>query len=188
MILWIGKTNIQKYIDTDITKIKNALNLENNSKNKGDLEDLHIEIDGRYANCVKNWNFGTYGYVCGRGFTYDLLDFEALKHNLRIMKSKIEGLKAVQYITIDENLSDSDNNSINIAPHIQTDISNNNNVNVSIQDVKDTIENMGALSPSESCEILNKIEELEKIIKSNDNKKINGRKQKIFLFGYVIKV
>lgn len=181
MFVKIVTTNLQKYIDQDIVKIKNFLNLENNSENMRKATDLHIEIDGRYANYVKNWNFGTYGYIYGQGFVYDLLDFEKLKHNLRIMKSKIEGLKAVGYIAIDEHVSNTDNNSINISPHIQTDISNNTNVNVSIQEVKDTIENMGALSSSESSEILQKIEDLEKIIKSSDNKKNKWEKAKNIL-------
>lgn len=48
-------------------------------------------IDGKYQACIAGWNQGVFGYVPGYGFHYDVIGEESLRHNLQMMKPKLEG-------------------------------------------------------------------------------------------------
>ena len=60
-------------------------------------------------------------------------------------------------------------------------------VNISFSDVRKEIENMSALPDAEIEEILYKINELEKIVKSSDRKSKKWEMQKELLNGLLIK-
>ena len=52
---------------------------------------VHQHIDGKYQACIAGWNQGVFGYVPGYGFHYDVIGEESLRHNLQMMKPKLEG-------------------------------------------------------------------------------------------------
>lgn len=56
------------------------------------LKALHVELDGTYQNCIKNWGTSMYNYVPGMGFTYEYIDVDSLQQNLITMKAKLHGL------------------------------------------------------------------------------------------------
>ena len=71
--------------------------------------------------------------------------------------------KALGYPSLKETVPQS-------VPMVQITNTNKNDVNISFSDVRKEIENMSALPDAEIEEILYKINELEKIVKSSDRK------------------
>lgn len=90
---------------------------------------------------------------------------ESLFHNLKQVYNKMLSFKALGYLSLQEAIPQS-------APMVQITNTNENKVdiNISFNDVRREIENMSALPDIEIEEILNKINEIEKIIKSSEHK------------------
>ncbi|MFQ9543057.1 MAG: hypothetical protein ACLR0B_15150 [Anaerobutyricum soehngenii] len=90
---------------------------------------------------------------------------ESLFHNLKQVYNKMLSFKALGYPSLKETVPQS-------VPMVQITNTNKNkvDVNISFSDVRKEIENMSALPDAEIEEILYKINELEKIVKSSDRK------------------
>lgn len=160
--------NREKAIKWDKQKIEEALNSNDVEK----MRSVHMEIDGKYGAYVPDWDKGVYGYIIGFGFDHSALSLTSLTNNLKLMRSKLEGY-ALGLEKPSQKLY-SPSNSVNV------NVSNTNeiNVTVSFEQVRQQIEDMTSLTDKETEEILAKITELEEIINSKDKKKSKWEKAK----------
>lgn len=145
-------------IDEDINKIDSVL-----SESLGEviLEDLHRELDGKYQSVILNWGVGMYGWVKEYGFSIDFIGETSYIHNLKLMKGKLISYRYGKNAISDVKSGITINNVINNDVKVQT-----------IYDkARNEIEDIAGLTYSESKEIFDKINEIEKIIDSDENKK-----------------
>ncbi len=77
-----------KKLLTDIKRIELAVKTDDFEQ----LKELHRELDGTYQNQIKNWGASMYNYIKDVGFTYEYIDVDSLKDNLKTMKAKLRGL------------------------------------------------------------------------------------------------
>ena len=167
----IEATNISKRnrtIRRDIEKIEEALT----AKDLETMRTIHMEIDGKYGAYVPEWHKGMYGYFEDFGFDHPALSATSLTNNLNLMKSKLKGYALG--LETPSQTSCFPSNSVNL------NVSNTNefNVTVSFEQVRQQIENMTSLTDKETEEILAKITELEAIINSKDKKKTKWEQAK----------
>lgn len=140
--------DFKKIIDNDIVRCEEALS------GKGDIRALYTELRSKYSPIITDFDKRL-------KHMYDISDYTP---NIGIMKNKLTLFKAMDY-----------RNSFNQAEP-QTIINNNNtnsiviDIDISFEQARESIENMTALPDSEVEEILKKIDELEKIVQSNDRK------------------
>lgn len=140
------------------------------SVSKGALEEwgirsIHkVSLDDKAKQGGQDLSDGLYQYIQAYAF-YDDVSGESLFHNLKQVYNKMLSFKALGYPSLKEAIPQS-------APMVQITNTNENKVdiNISFSDVRKEIENMSALPDVEIEEILNKINELEKIVKSSDRK------------------
>lgn len=139
-------------IDNDIILCETAAK----SYDKNFLSNLHTTLKSKYGKIID-------------GFTDELYDIfyddscEYRKSNIEIMRQKLVLFKAMGY----ENKYSS-HRSNNVV------VNNNNHIeatfNITFEDAKRRIENMTSLRDDEIEEIKHKIDELEKIVLSDDRK------------------
>lgn len=135
-------------IDADINRCEKALNGEE------DCYRLYYELFSKYSPIITDFSKKLVG----------VFDYKDYIPNIKIMKSKLELFKAMEY----KNMTDNAESGI---------IINNNNansnvidINISFEQARKSIEDMTVLPDSEVEEILSKMDELEKIMKSNERK------------------
>lgn len=150
---------------SDIKRIEEAESLSSEQRFK-----LHRELDGRYQACVKDWRVGLWGAdKAATVIYYSSLedDSSSVQENLEMMKAKLETFKYQM-------------NAIALPKPTATNITVNNTVNVSLSfdEAKQKIEDMTALNREQTDEILEKINELEKISKENISRKSKWEKVK----------
>ena len=160
----------EKAIKADKKRIDEALA----SDDEETLKETHMYIHAKYSAYIPDWKEGFRGYVVNRGFQLEISKAVVI-HNLRVMKAKLDGY-AVGFEK-PSNKSYVPSNSVNV------NVSNTNEVNLSVtfESVKQQIEDMTALTDKETEEILAKIAELEGIISSKDKKKTKWEKAKSIL-------
>lgn len=151
-------------IENDIKRIDEVIN-----STPEDRWNLFRELDGRYQACIKYWYQGMRETNReGTVLYYNILmhkDIE-IKDNLKLAKSKLESF------VFGVNAASSSS-----SPTQQINITNNNGiyVNVTFEEVRSKVEDMTALSEDETKELLDRINKLEEIINSKDNKKIKWK-------------
>ncbi|MBS6560416.1 MAG: hypothetical protein KH355_09115, partial [Clostridiales bacterium] len=159
-------------INSDIVAIDNAIE----SGNEEQLKSVHILIEGKYSSCIPNIGQSMYGYFDKLGFNYELIDQESLKHNLWLMKAKLQG-----YLCDfrSKSVSSASQNNINVSVPITNEI----NISITFEQAKQKIEDMPGLTDAETEEIKSKIGDLENISKESISKKKKWEKVKpILLF------
>lgn len=153
-------TNVQKMIDEDVKKIDVAIESD-------DLElirETHINIDGTYQACIKNWMMGMYAFHPEHGFIYDNLDIESMRDNLRIMKPKLLAYKNGLNVLYSDATERTDVNVV-VNTHI--------NLEISFNEARQKIEDMPGLTFDETEDIKRRINELQEIA---NEKTTNKRK------------
>lgn len=152
-------------VENDIKRIDESMDLTNAERVK-----LFKELDGRYQSCVSNWYRSMYGSNSAEtyiNYAYMEQKPEFTIDNLKIAKSKLEtfryGMNAIS-------LPNTTTNQINIQ--------NNNSIeiNIAFDDVRSQVNDMTSLSEKETEELLQRIDKLEEIINSKDNKKTKWQK------------
>lgn len=133
------------------------------------LKSLHMELDGKYQACIKNWDNSMYGWVKNFGFLYEFLGVSSLLHNLKIMKAKLTSYK-YQVNSIPNMVPDT---TVNVS------IDNNIDIKISFETVRFQIDNNTSLTTEQTIEAKQKVDEIEAIVKSIA-RKINGKKQSLF--------
>ena len=159
-------------IDQDINRIEYELK-------KGDDTSrwkMFREMDGKYQSCIKHFYEGMWLSVPNK----NVLHFPQLQQypdyvieNLEMVKSKLLTYRfeanaiAGQIPKVSEKQSG-----------IIVTVNNNVNINITFEEVREKIEDMTSLTDNETKEILDKINEIETIINSNEKKKTKWEKAK----------
>ena len=129
---------------------------------------LHMELDGKYQACIKNWDNSMYGWVKNFGFSYDIMGVVSLLHNLKMMQAKLTTYK-FQVNAVTNRIPE---NTVNV------NVDNKIEVNISFESVRSHLEADTSLSDEQTIEAKQKIDEIEAVIKSNDSKKNKWKKLK----------
>lgn len=151
--------------EDDLESLKKAIeDSENKETPESAKLQLYKDVTAKYHPYIPKLSDGLYNYVQKFAF-YDKVSGEALFHNLRQVYNKMVSFKVLGYPALKEKFPQS-------APMVQITNTNENKVdiNISFNDVRKEIENMSALPDADIEEILNKINELEKIVNSSDRK------------------
>lgn len=151
--------DFKKIVDDDISMCE--YELKNGNKNSN--YDFQKTLKSKYESIIDGFTQNLYTLF------YDTTGVDARK-NIEIMKQKLILFKSMGYENITPN-GDS-NITVNNTNQIIT------NINISFSEVRGKIENMSALQDSEINEILEKVNELEDIIKSSERKTKKWEKAK----------
>ena len=123
----------------NVEEVKNDIeniNFAVESKNKNQMEKTHLMMDGKYSSYIPDFGKSMYCYNKNMGFIYDSLDEESLEHNLMLMMARLQGYLINE---IKNNISSALQNSINL----NIPITNEVNINISFNQVKEKIEKEG---------------------------------------------
>ena len=134
---------------------------------------LHREIDGRYQACVSHWTAGLWGSnENGVLIFYNHLinSDDSVLENLLMMKAKLETYK-YQMNAVQLPKPEVSNSQI-------VNVTNSVNVNVTFEQVRKEVEEMTSLTNEQTQEVLDKISEIEEVVKSKDGKKSKWEKVK----------
>lgn len=155
-------------IEDDIDRISLLID---NSASEEVLTGLHMELDGKYQACIKNWDNSMYGWIPNFGFSYEYMDGESLIHNLKMMQAKLTAYK-FQVNAVTNRIPE---NTVNV------NVDNKIEVNISFESVRSRLEADTSLSEEQTIEAKQKIDEIEAVIKSEDSKKNKWKKLKPIL-------
>lgn len=154
----------------DIAMIDKALE----SGNERSMLQVHQHIDGKYQACIAGWNQSVFGYVPGYGFNYDVIGEESLKHNLQMMKPKLEGfVEGWNMIAAPVTTA--------TIPEINVNTTTNVNITITFEQVRSKIEDMTSLTDEQTKEALEKVSEIESVVKGQSSKKSKWEKIKPIL-------
>ncbi len=157
-------------VESDINIINENLTME--FPNESIFKMLHKEIDGKYQACIKDWGISMYGWNVQFGFSYRYLDVESLMHNLETMKAKLTAFK--YQVNAIPNMMPPNTN-------VTVKVDNTINVQITFESIRTQIADNTSLTEDQSQEAQNKIDEIEKLVKSSGNKKTKWEKAKPIL-------
>lgn len=158
------KNKIINKVRNDTNKIEKVIV----NGNENDLKDIHIEMAGKYEAYLPDFGKGMYSYSPEYGFNYEYISDETLRHNLKIMKAKLEGY--IQNLPFTCN-NEPNGSSVSILNSIANSNSNSISLNLTFKQAKQNMDNMPGLNNSETEELKAKIDELEEISKGKITKK-----------------
>ncbi len=163
--------DFKKMIDEDIENLMDALSDVSNSETLEYAKvQLYKEITAKYHPYVPKLSDGLYGYLIDFAF-YEEVSDESLRHNLYQVCNKLKSFKAAGYPSlISINKQGTNNIVLNANNEIHNSNENNNVINISFEQVRQQIEDMSSLPDSEIEEILNRVNELEKIVQSSERR------------------
>ena len=156
-------------VENDISSIEAVLAQANPSEEA--LTKLHREIDGKYQSCIQQWSTGMYNWFADFGFSYEYFGIDSAMHNLELMKARLTTYK------YQVNAVPSSSPSSNVTVNVDNTI----NLQVSFEKARTEIKENTYLSETESKEIIEKIDEIEKLVTSNSSKKTKWEKAKPIL-------
>lgn len=157
-------------VSADILSIDQAIATDSEEQ----MKSVHMLIDGKYIAYIPNLGQSMYGYNNQFGFDYEMIGKESLKHNLLLMKAKLQGYICDFPVKSE---STSPQNNVNISVPITNEI----NINISFGEAKRKIEDMPGLTEADTEEIKSKIDDLENISKETISKKKKWEKVKPIL-------
>ena len=158
----------KKTVARDIQRIDTAL--ETNSLES--MQEIHQSIDGKYQACIKDWGLSMYCYTSQAGFYYEGLGVEALRENLKLMRSKLEAFAQGWNAVSEKNSLENHNTDVSVT------VENSIQINITFDQVRSQVEDMTSLTAEQTQEILDKIDEIEKVVNSTDKKKTKWEKLK----------
>lgn len=156
-------------VQTDIQRIDETVCLHDNTKQW----ELFRELDGKYQACIREWYRGMWQSTRDGTQLY----FNVLKEhpnqvtdNLRLVKSKLETFQfQMNAVEVPE------------TPSTQVNVTTNVNVNITFEQVRAKIEDMTSLTDEQTKEALDKLSEIESVVKGDGNKKSKWEKIKPIL-------
>lgn len=158
-------------IQADIQKITDILA----TPTERGLLEVHQYIDGKYQACIAGWNQSVYGYVPGYGFNYDVIGEESLVHNLQMMKPKLEAfVEGWNVISVPTTTATA-------IPEINVNTTTNVNITITFEQVRSKLEEMTSLTDEQTKEALEKVSEIEEVVKGEGSKKSKWEKIKPIL-------
>ena len=152
--------------EEDLIALKKAISDSENIESPESAKlQLYKVVTAKYHSYIPRLSDGLYGYIQAYGLYEDVSE-ESLFHNLEQIYNKMLSFKALGYPSLNNNTAP------HAMPMVQINNTNENiiDIKISFNDVRKEIENMSALPDSEIEEILDKIDELEKIVKSSERK------------------
>ena len=142
----------------DIARIEKAKTTSNEERLR-----LHREIDGKYQACVKQWYDGLWYNDRNAKMVFygHLVEHpNCVAENLEMMKAKLETYK-YQMNAVQLPKPEVSNSQV-------VNVTNSVNVNVTFEQVRKEVEEMTSLTNKDTEEILEKISEIEEVVKSKD--------------------
>ena len=162
----------EREIRNDICRIDNLLD----STDFVQVMELHRHLDGKYQCCIADWGISMWGYMEGVGFNYEGLKIDSLKENLTMMKAKLEafmfGWNAIGHSARVMPAS---------TPDVNVTVNNSVTVNITFEQVRSKIEDMTSLTDEQTQEALEKVSEIESVVKGEGNKKAKWERIKPIL-------
>lgn len=132
------------------------------------LEAIHREMDGKYQCCIENWGYSMYDYNMHTGFIYDIMGIDSLLDNLQLMKAKLQAfLRGWNSASQLKAPSGTHRNT----PDINVTVNNSVTVNITFEQVRSQIEEMTSLTDEQTQEALEKVSEIEAVVKGEGSKK-----------------
>ena len=117
------------------------------------------------------WN-----YSKDNGFDYYLIGNDAMIDNLNQMKPKLEAY------ALGWNMSKKSSPSSSITtPNVNVTVNNEINISITFEQVREKIEDMTSLTDEQTKEALDKVSEIESVVKGEGSKKTKWEKIKPFL-------
>ncbi len=141
----------KKYIDDDIAKCEEAIK----SSNKTDMNNLHGILISKYGSIIDGFSKDLKSLFYDEYGNYVRRNLETIRQKLLLFKSM--GYEN-RYQQLESGVVINNTNSVS------------NSINVTFSETREKIENMSALKECEINEILEKVNELEKIIESSERK------------------
>lgn len=157
-------------INDDIASIEQAINSDDIEQ----MKNIHMSIEGKYAAYIPTLGLSMYGYNEQIGFDYEYIGKESLKHNLYLMKARIEGYSRNFPVMA---VPSAQQNNISVSVPVRNEI----NINITFEQAKQQIEEMPGLNDADTEELKNKIDALENISKESISKKKKWEKVKPIL-------
>lgn len=154
-------------VENDIRNIEKILSHATHDEDA--LKTLHMELDGKYQACVKDWGKSMYGFADKFGFNYEFLGDTSLLHNLSLMKAKLNTYR-FQVNAISGVMPPSTNVTVNV--------DNNIKISITFDQARRQIEDMTSLTADQTQEALDRVNEIEKVMSSSDSKKTKWEKIK----------
>lgn len=166
---------VKSYIISDMKEIEDVLN--NNVQDLEILKKLHRKVDGKYQTCIKDWSNSMWAWTPNFGFNYELLGVSSLIDNLQTMLYKLSAF------AMNLNVLNKEENNMIFQSIINNNNSNVNNLNIQVNfnDIRNKIEKNDSISGNEKADIIDKINELEKVYTSRDSKTMKWSKLKSIL-------
>lgn len=130
---------------------------------------LHRELDARYQTCIKDWYLGLWGVVHRTNSTtnveYAYIDDSpmATQENLEMMHTKIETYHKYRVNAIEPVPSSQ--------PMTQINVTTNVSVNITFEQARSTVTEMSSLTDEQTREVLERIDEIERVVNTDSSKK-----------------
>ena len=160
----------KQIVEADIENIEHAIETCDERK----MQAVHMTIEGKYGSYILNIGQSMYGYNEQLGFNYKFITGEALKHNLNLMKAKLQGY-ICDFPVMTATAIPQNNINVNVP------VTNEINISITFEQAKQQIEDMPGLTDADTEEIKTKIDDLENISKESISKKKKWEKVKPIL-------
>ena len=137
---------------------------------------LHRELDARYQTCIKDWYLGLWGVVHRENSTtnveYAYIDNSQMEtqENLEMMRTKIETYHKYRVNAIEPVPSNQ--------PMTQINVTTNLSVNITFEQARSTVTEMSSLTDEQTQEVLERIDEIERVLNTDASKKTKWEKIK----------
>ena len=137
---------------------------------------LHRELDARYQTCIKDWYLGLWGVVHRENSTtnveYAYIDDSPMEtqENLEMMRTKIETYHKYRVNSIEPVPSNQ--------PMTQINVTTNLSVNITFEQARSTVTEMSSLTDEQTQEVLERIDEIERVLNTDASKKTKWEKIK----------
>lgn len=137
---------------------------------------LHRELDARYQTCVNGWYLGLWGVVhrenSATNIEYGYIDDSPMEiqENLEMMRTKIETYYKYRVNAIQSAPSNQ--------PITQISVTTNVSVNITFEQARSEIKEMSSLTNEQTQEVLERIDEIERVINTDTSKKTKWEKIK----------
>ena len=160
-------SKIKRNVRDDINRINETLK----TQSYDELLKIHNMIDAKYQSKIEMWGKSLYDWSEEYGFYYNCISKETLIDNLETMKNKLES-----YLTDlpHKYFQEVNSNFKNITcTKVYNKVINNANTMVSInfENIRQEIINNEMLNSVQTNDCLKKIDEVEEIVKSSDDRK-----------------
>lgn len=163
------KLQRKEEISYEIKRINEVLQRDNEQE----MLQLHKYLDGKYQECISGWGKSMYGYIPDYGFNYDVIGRESLAHNLEMMAPKLEAFFQGWNIPSQQ--------AAQVVPEINVNTTTNVNITITFEQVRSKIEDMTSLTDEQTKEALEKVSEIESVVKGEGSKKSKWEKIKPIL-------